>query len=155
MVYFQNGYFHKTPEPPKATTNEDSAHWANLINNYNETLQAKQQRRYVRDFIRSSLHRLRAGEAVDIGYNLDDLILHLESLFISGMSWANYGEWEIDHILPIQWFLDNGLPDLKVVNSLDNLRPLWARENRSKGATFTHPDYTPREFYDLLCRSVT
>jgi hypothetical protein len=40
-----------------------------------------------------------------------------------GMSWNNYGEWHIDHIKMISTFDKNA--DTKIVNSLENLRPLW------------------------------
>jgi len=47
------------------------------------------------------------------------------------MSWDNYGEWHIDHIKPVSLF--DELENVNVVNSLDNLQPLWASENLSKG----------------------
>lgn len=46
------------------------------------------------------------------------------------------GDWHIDHIFPIKAFLDYGVTDLKIINSLDNLRPLTAQENLSKNAKY-------------------
>lgn len=46
------------------------------------------------------------------------------------------GKWHIDHIFPIKAFIDYGVTDLKVINALDNLRPIEATANCSKGATF-------------------
>lgn len=66
-----------------------------------------------------------------LGYSSEDLKLHIESLFRDGMSWSNYGEWHIDHIKPISKFDKN--ESTKIVNSLDNLQPLWAYENLKKG----------------------
>lgn len=66
-----------------------------------------------------------------LGYSADDLKLHMESLFKEGMSWDNYGEWHIDHIKPVSLF--DPETDISIVNSLDNLQPLWAYENLSKG----------------------
>jgi hypothetical protein len=60
-----------------------------------------------------------------------DLKKNIESKFIDGMTWDNYGEWHIDHIKPISSFNKNEEP--KIVNSLDNLQPLWAFDNLSKG----------------------
>lgn len=72
--------------------------------------------------------------AKKLGYTSKDLKDHIESQFKPGMSWDNYGEWEIDHKIPIKWYFDNGIQDPKVVNALGNLQPLWKSENRSKGA---------------------
>ena len=71
-----------------------------------------------------------------IGYTLDDLMIHLEKQFKNGMSWDNYGEWHIDHIVPIKAFDFANSNDLgfKQCWSLNNLQPLWARDNISKGA---------------------
>ena len=46
------------------------------------------------------------------------------------MSWENYGEWRIDHIKMVSEFDEDTSVD--VVNSLDNLRPLWASDNCSR-----------------------
>lgn len=69
-------------------------------------------------------------------YTTEDLVLHLESQFQEGMSWDNYGEWHIDHIKPIKAFIDEGVTDPAIINALDNLQPLWASENMSKGAKY-------------------
>lgn len=75
----------------------------------------------------------RCGKASSqLGYSTDDLIKHLESMFCKGMSWDNYGEWHIDHIVPVSFLLENGVNDVCLINSLKNLRPLWAAENISK-----------------------
>jgi hypothetical protein len=65
-----------------------------------------------------------------LGYSADDLKYHLESKFKEGMSWSNWGEWHIDHITPVSKF-DIGT-DVSIVNSLDNLQPLWQSENLIK-----------------------
>lgn len=66
-----------------------------------------------------------------LGYSPIELKEHIESLFIEGMSWENYGDWHIDHITPVSHF-DSETP-ADVVNSLENLQPLWAFDNLSKG----------------------
>ena len=50
------------------------------------------------------------------------------------MSWENYGEWHIDHKKPISKF--DKKTNLKIINSLCNLQPLWAKDNLSKGNKF-------------------
>lgn len=73
----------------------------------------------------------KAGTTLEaVGYKPDDLRRRLESLFAPGMSWANYGEWEIDHIRPISDF-PLGTP-VSVINALTNLQPLWKSANRKK-----------------------
>lgn len=57
---------------------------------------------------------------------------YLESRFVEGMTWENYGtEWEIDHIIPIKY--ENPTIE-EVVKRLHykNTQPLWASLNASK-----------------------
>ena len=70
---------------------------------------------------------------VMLGYTADQLVEHIESLFTEGMSWDNYGDWHIDHIVPVKWWLDNGVTDPSMINALINLQPLWAADNLIKG----------------------
>ena len=59
---------------------------------------------------------------------------HLQRQFVRGMSWDNYGEWHIDHIIPVIAFSVSGpeCPELRKAWALSNLRPLWAKDNLSK-----------------------
>jgi len=68
------------------------------------------------------------------GYTLEQLVSHLEKQFQPGMSWDNYGEWQIDHIIPISAFnfTRPECIDFKKCWALENLQPLWASENISK-----------------------
>jgi len=68
-------------------------------------------------------------------YTVEQLIIHLESQFISGMSWSNYGKWHIDHKIPDSHFDYKSINDEEFRHcwSLDNLQPLWARDNIKKG----------------------
>jgi hypothetical protein len=69
-----------------------------------------------------------------VGYTVDDLKKHLEKQFRDGMSWDNYGEWHIDHIIP-QSVFNFEKPeddDFKRCWSLKNLQPLWATDNHKK-----------------------
>lgn len=70
-----------------------------------------------------------------VGYLVQDLKEHLEGLFQEGMTWDNYGEWHIDHIIPRVFFEYTSLKDVefRYCWSLDNLQPLWAKDNLSKG----------------------
>ncbi len=74
-------------------------------------------------------------------YSFDDLKKHLESKFKPGMSWTNYGQWHIDHIIPISAFnyqvYDDA--DFKRCWELKNLQPLWALENITKNDRLERP----------------
>mgnify|MGYP001217689456 CR=1 FL=1 len=68
-------------------------------------------------------------------YTKEELISHLESQFTDGMSWDNMDEWHIDHIRPVSSFnfTTTECEDFKKCWALDNLQPLWAKDNMSKG----------------------
>lgn len=65
-----------------------------------------------------------------LGCSVIDFKKHIESQFKKGMSFDNYGEWELDHILPIG-NADSEEEILKRSNYL-NIQPLWKNENRIK-----------------------
>ncbi len=69
-----------------------------------------------------------------IGYTVKQLMFHLESQFTEGMSWDNYGQWHIDHIIPISFFQYASFDDVefKMCWRLENLQPLWAKDNLRK-----------------------
>jgi 5-methylcytosine-specific restriction endonuclease McrA len=75
-----------------------------------------------------------------IGYTVSDLRDHIERQFLRGMTWDNYGEWHIDHIVPLSSFTITGPddPELRRAWALTNLRPLWATENLQKHKKRTH-----------------
>lgn len=70
-------------------------------------------------------------------YNVEDLIEHLEKQFQPDMTWDNYGQWHIDHILPDKSFNYKSTSDKEFQKcwSLSNLQPLWAKDNLSKGSS--------------------
>lgn len=71
-----------------------------------------------------------------VGYGDDTLRSHIERQFSRGMTWENYGEWHVDHIVPVSFFLSSGA-DADIMRrcwALSNLRPLWAKDNLTKHA---------------------
>lgn len=75
------------------------------------------------------------------GYSVEDLKKHLEKQFLPGMTWENYGQWQIDHIIPISAFNYKTPDDLdfKRCWSLNNLRPLWREDNLRKSDALQKP----------------
>jgi len=69
-----------------------------------------------------------------LGYSTLQLKEHIEKQFKDGMSWENWGKWHIDHIKPVSKF--DKSEKISIINSLDNLQPLWAKDNLSKGGKF-------------------
>lgn len=71
----------------------------------------------------------------------------LQEYIKSHPNWAGLKgkKWHVDHIFPIKAFIDHGISDLKIINALDNLRPIEAAENCSKNAK-----YDKDEFYVWL-----
>ena len=58
--------------------------------------------------------------------------LYIETLFVDGMSWGNYGEWEIDHIYPLG--KTENQEDYEKYFYYTNLQPLFKKDNRDKGS---------------------
>ena len=67
-------------------------------------------------------------------YTPEQLISHLELQFKETMTWDNYGEWHVDHKLPITYFNISEMGDEEFMRcwSLDNLQPMWGIENIRK-----------------------
>lgn len=64
-----------------------------------------------------------------LGYTPEQLRQHIEN----HPDYPGKGvEYHIDHIFPLKAFLDHGIFDLRIINSLDNLRPLAGPNNLSK-----------------------
>jgi hypothetical protein len=75
------------------------------------------------------------GHYFDIlGYTPEELINHLEKQFTEGMTWDNYGEFHVDHKLPISSFNIKEIGDEEFMRCwcLDNLQPMWGEENIRK-----------------------
>lgn len=69
-----------------------------------------------------------------LGCSIGAFMAYLESKFAGGMSWANYGKWEIDHIVPCALFNLEKPEHQRRCFHFSNLQPLWAPINRAKGA---------------------
>lgn len=73
-----------------------------------------------------------------LDWNIEELKKHLEKQFNKEMNWDNYGiYWHIDHIVPQSCLPYTNMSDdnFKKCWSLDNLRPLEAKQNMIDGST--------------------
>jgi hypothetical protein len=124
--------------------NKDSVEWRSKnkdkVSEYNKKHTPLYNKKYpwrkaIRTILRNTLKRIgseKESYTEEIsGYSAIDLKNHLEFLFSEGMTWDNYGDWHIDHILPVSHFDEN--TPVSVINSLSNLQPLWKFDNLSKG----------------------
>ena len=67
-----------------------------------------------------------------VTYTPQELKEHLESQFEPWMTWSNHGRWHVDHIIPQSSFDFSNEEEIKKCWSLENLRPLEAKENIRK-----------------------
>jgi hypothetical protein len=85
----------------------------------------------------------KSGSAVrDLGCSIEDLKIYLESKFLPGMSWDNWGKcngnWNVDHIKPLYTFDLTDREQFLIAAHYSNLQPLWFEDNMAKnrGITF-------------------
>ena len=81
-----------------------------------------------------------------LGCSYEELHIYLESKFLNGMNFDNYGEWELDHIYPISKFDLTNIDDIKKCYNYKNIQPLWLFDNRSKSNKIIESNYTVNLF---------
>ena len=75
------------------------------------------------------------GSTEFLGCNIETFKKHIEQQFTEGMSWENYGEWHIDHKIPLKY----NKPSLEEAAQwlhYTSTQPMWASENMSKGCRY-------------------
>jgi hypothetical protein len=74
-----------------------------------------------------------------VGCTLADLVVHLESQFDQGMSWANFGRggWHVDHIYPVARADLTDKAQLLAAFNWRNCRPAWEVDNLQKSDKVT------------------
>jgi hypothetical protein len=86
--------------------------------------------------LRQTISNKTMGILSILGCSLDEFRTHLESMFLAGMTWTNYGDWHIDHVKPCVLF-DLSSPDEQAkCFHYSNLQPLWAVDNLKKGSKY-------------------
>jgi hypothetical protein len=91
--------------------------------------------RRMRDALSCQSTKKRGRTVALIGCSVRDLALRLESMFLPGMSWENYGYqgWHIDHIIPLARFDLSDPAQQAAAFHYTNLQPMWAADNLRKG----------------------
>ena len=69
-----------------------------------------------------------------LGCTIKEFMNHLESQFVEGMTFDNYGEWHLDHILPTSRFDFADDEQVRICSHYSNIRPMWAKANNYKRA---------------------
>jgi hypothetical protein len=73
-----------------------------------------------------------------LGVEIVLVINHIENQFQQGMSWENYGEWHIDHIIPLS--SANNSNELEALFYYKNTKPMWEKENLMKANKYNEED---------------
>ena len=73
----------------------------------------------------------RASPSAALGCSHAKLRKHMAVRFTEGMIWERYGQWEVDHIIPLS--AAGSLEQLVLLCHYQNLQPLWKRDNLMKG----------------------
>lgn len=74
-----------------------------------------------------------------LGYSRQTLFNHITS----HPNWNNVKDhrWHIDHILPVKAFVEHGITDLKIINAIDNLCPILAKDNFLKSDNYDKKEF--------------
>jgi hypothetical protein len=84
-----------------------------------------------------------------IGCEWNFFLKHIESQFIEGMQWSNYGNkigmWCVDHIKPLISFNLTDIEQQRLAFNWQNCRPMWLTENASKSAWYNGIDYKKKK----------
>ncbi len=94
----------------------------------------------LRNAVRTAFKKIGQNKPTDtltlLGCTWEEAKAHFESLFLEGMTWENHGrgngKWQIDHIRPVASFKGASEEELKQMNHISNLQPLWTADNLSK-----------------------
>ncbi len=80
-----------------------------------------------------------------LGCSIPNFKIYLESRFKVGMTWSNYGRkgWHIDHIAPCALFDLTKPEHQRICFHFSNMRPMWWRENVSRGVKGHHQFILP------------
>jgi len=69
-----------------------------------------------------------------IGLKYEEFKIYIENQFTDGMSWENYGKWDIDHIIPLCTAKNE--EEIIKLNHYTNLRPYWHEDNKKRNRKY-------------------
>ncbi len=97
--------------------------------------------------VKNALKSNKSNKSIEyLGCDITSYKLYIEKQFTHGMTWGNQGEWEIDHILPINF----NKPTIKQVMErlhYTNTQPMWRKDNMEKGNRWVGKEYNKDSFY--------
>jgi hypothetical protein len=100
--------------------------------------------KHIRQRLRSSIYNaikrqdgIKQGTVHELlGVSIAEFRDFIAVKFKEGMSWDNYGEWELDHKRPVSSFDLTSAYDQFLCFHYTNYQPLWRTDNRKKGAKY-------------------
>lgn len=125
--------------------------WYELNPNYNSTYYKKRRdndvlfriitnvRGRTSHFIKKKNNSFNTSKLIGIDYI--SFREYFEKLFVEGMSWENYGEWEVDHIVPLSSAKTKD--EIYELAKYTNLQPLWRKDNKIKSNKL---NWTPQKY---------
>ena len=100
-------------------------------------------------------NNIKSGSAIrDLGCSIESFKHYIEELWLSGMTWGNYGShWVLDHIVPVIAFDLTNRREFLMATNYRNIQPMWSRDNAQKNdkLDWTHEVYkTPKDTLPIL-----
>lgn len=112
-------------------------YWRNRTQNDTEYRILRSLRARLREGLKSQNVK-KLNRTMDlVGCTIKELIKHIESQFLYGMNWNNYGKkWSVDHIKPCASFDLNKIEEQRKCFHYTNLQPMWIKDNSIKSSWF-------------------
>lgn len=104
-----------------------------------QSILAHRLRSRISTALRLQTKRPRRAEST-IGCSMSEFRAYMERLFQPGMSWENYGKWEVDHIRPCSSFDLTDPAQQTECFHFSNLQPLWEKDNARKHMKVPAPE---------------
>lgn len=74
------------------------------------------------------------GKAIDdLGCSIQYFKNYIAKKFQKGMTWNNWGEWHLDHIVPLSSVDLTNKGNYRTLAHYINIQPLWSKDNIRKG----------------------